>query len=174
MPEPQKDTWLKLVALTVIVLALAAGFSAFKALGYATRVQIYAAREARQWQDYQVESLRKDNYGLNRDILAFLKTSEGKTSKAPKQLAAKIKGYEDEMGRLNQEKDQIKTVAQQLAAQEETLAQKAGDLGLAVILFLLAIMSAATATLTKKKILWLVGLGLGVWGLVYVGMSLMV
>ncbi len=78
------------------------------------------------------------------------------------------------MGRLNQEKDQIKTAAQRLAAQEETLAKKAGDLGLAVILFQLAIMSSATAALTKKKILWLVGLGLGVWGLVYVGMSLMV
>ncbi len=67
MPEPPKDTWLKLVVLTVIVLALAAGISAFKAMGYATRVQIYAAQEARQWQDYQVESIKKDNYGLNRD-----------------------------------------------------------------------------------------------------------
>ena len=172
MPEPQKDTWLKLVALTVIVLALAAGFSALKATTYATRVQIYAAREARQWQDYQMESLKKDNYGLNRDILAFMRTAEGKTAKTPKPLAAKIKSYEDEMGRLNQEKDQIKTAAQQLAAQEETLSQKAGELSLAVILFQLAIMSSVTAALTKKKLLWLIGLGLGVWGLVYVGMSL--
>jgi outer membrane murein-binding lipoprotein Lpp len=171
MPEPQKDTWLKLVALTVIVLALAAGISAFKALVYATRVQIYAAREARQWRDYEVESIRKDNYGLNRDILNSLKLSEAKTSKAPKLLAAKIKEYEDEMGRLNQEKDQIKTVAQQLAAQQDTLEKKAGELSLAVILFQLAIMSSASAALTRKKILWLLGLGLGVWGLVYVGMS---
>ena len=41
-----------------------------------------------------------------------------------------------------------------------------------MILFLLAIMSTATAALARKKILWLVGLALGVWGLVYVGMSL--
>jgi hypothetical protein len=172
MPEPQKDTWLKLIVLTVIVLALAAGISAFKSMTYSTRVQIYAAREARHWQDYQAESIKKDNFGLNRDILALL-TLEGKTSKAPKVLAAKIKAYEDEMGRLNQEKDQIKKEAQQLAAQEETLAKKAGELGLAVMLFQLAIMSSATAALTKKKILWLIGLGLGAWGLVYVGMSLL-
>jgi hypothetical protein len=174
MQESQKETWLKLVALTVIVLALAAGISAFKAMGYVTRVQIYAAREARQWQDYQVESIKKDNYGMNRDILTSLKSSEGKASKATKMLAAKIKAYEDEMGRLNQEKDQIKTAAQQLAAQEETLEKKAGDLSLAVILFQLAIMSSAMAVLTRKKILWLVGLGLGIWGLVYVAMSLFV
>lgn len=172
MPEPQKDTWLKLVALTVIVLALAAGIAAFKSMGYATQVQIFAAQEARQWQDYQVESIKKDNFGMKRDILASLRLSEGKTSKAPKPMTAKIKEYEDEMGRLNQERDQIKKVAQSLAAQEETLKKKAGELSLAVILFQLAIMSTATAALTRKKILWLLGLGLGVWGLVYVGLSL--
>jgi hypothetical protein len=167
MAEPQQPTWLKLAVLTVIVMAAAAGLSAFKSSGYATRVQIFAAREAQQWQDYQVVSLKKDNFGLHRDILASLGLAEAKTAKAPKTTAARIKSYEEEMGRLNQERDQIKKVAQGLAVQEEALAQKAGELGLAVILFQLGIMSSATAALTRKKILWLVGLGLGVWGLVY-------
>ncbi|MFZ5449753.1 MAG: DUF4337 family protein [Thermodesulfobacteriota bacterium] len=171
MPEPQKDTWLKLVALTVIVLALAAGFSAFKSIGYATQVQIFAAREARLWQDFQVVSIRKDSYGMNRDILPSLRLPESKTSKTPKTLASKAKEYEEEIGRLNQEKDQIKKEAQQLAAQEERLEKKAGELNLAVLLFQLAIMSSATAALTRKKILWLFGLGLGGWGLVYLGMG---
>jgi outer membrane murein-binding lipoprotein Lpp len=172
MPEPQKDAWLKLVTLTVIVLALAAGIAAFKSFSYGIRSQISAAREARQWQDYQVESIKKDNYGLNRDILSSLKLAEGKAAKTPKPLANKIKEYEDEMGRLNQEKDQIKTTAQHLAAQQETLEKKAGELGLAVILFQLAIMSSATGALIRKKILWLLGLGLGLWGVIYVGMGL--
>ena len=167
MPEPQQETWLKLVVLTVIVLAAAAGLAAFKSSAYATRAQIFAAREAQQWQDYQVVSLKKDNFGLHRDILATLGPSESKAAKPQKSPAARIKTYEDEMSRLNQERDQIKKVAQTLAAQEETLAQKAGELGLAVILFQLGIMSSATGALTRKKILWLVGLALGVWGLVY-------
>jgi hypothetical protein len=168
MAEPQQETWLKLVTLTVILLAVASGVSAFKAIGYATRAQIFAAREARQWQDYQAESVSKDNLNIRRDILTSLKLSEGRGSRAAhKTLAAKIKAYEDEMGRLNQERDQIKKVAQNLAAQEETLESKAGELGLAVILFQLAIMTSAVGALTRKKILWLVGLGLGAWGLVY-------
>jgi hypothetical protein len=168
MAEPQQETWLKLVTLTVIVLAVASGVSAFKAIGYATRAQIFAAREARQWQDYQAESVSKDNFNIRRDILTSLKLSEGRGSRAAhKTLAAKIKAYEDEMGRLNQERDQIKKEAQNLAAQEEALAEEAGELGLAVILFQLAIMSSAVGALTRKKILWLVGLGLGAWGLVY-------
>jgi TolA-binding protein len=168
MAEPQQESWLKLVVLTVIVLAVASGIAAFKAIGYSTQAQIYATRESRQWQDYQVESLQKDNFCLNRDILASLRLSEGKTVKGQRSVAARIKEYEDEMGRLNRERDQIKKVAQTLAAQEEALAKKAGELGLAVILFQLAIMSSATGALTRKKILWLVGLGLGVWGLLYV------
>jgi hypothetical protein len=167
MAEPQQATWLKLAVLTVIVLAAAAGLAAFKSSDYATRGQIFAAREAQQWQDYQVVSLKKDNFGLHRDILATLGLSEAKTAKAPKNTAARIKAYEEEMGRLNQERDQIKKVAQTLAAQEEALAQKAGELGLAVILFQLGIMSSAAAVLSRKKILWLMSLGLGVWGLVY-------
>jgi hypothetical protein len=167
MPEPQQENWLKLVVLTVIVLAAAAGIAAFKSIGYATQAQIFAAREARHWQDYQVVSLKKDNFAINRDILLSLRLSEGKAAKSPKTTAARIKEYDEDLSRLNQERDQIKKVAQTLAAQEEELAQKAGDLGLAVILFQLGIMSSAAAVVTRKKILWLLGLGLGVWGLVY-------
>jgi hypothetical protein len=168
MAEPQQPTWLKLAVLTVIVMAATAGLSAFKASAYATRAQIFAAREAQHWQDYQVVSLRKDNFGLHRDILASLGLPEAKTAKAPKTAAARIKAYEEEMSRLNQERDQIKKAAQSLAAQEEALTQKAGELGLAVLLFQLGIMSTAVGVLSRKKILWLMSLGLGVWGLVYV------
>ena len=168
MAEPQQPSWLKLAVLTVIVLAAAAGLSAIKFSGYATRAQIFAAREAQQWQDYQVVSLRKDNFGLHRDILASLGLAEAKAVKAPKTAAARIKAYEEEMGRLNQERDQIKKVAQSLAAQEEELTRKAGELGLAVILFQLGIMTSAAGALSRKKILWLMSLALGVWGLVYV------
>lgn len=167
MAEPQQPTWVKLAVLTVIVLAAAAGVSAFKSSAYATRAQIFAAREAQQWQDYQVVSLKKDNFSLHRDLLASLGLAEGKAAKAPKTAAARIKAYEEEMGRLNQERDQIKKVAQSLAAQEEELARKAGELGLAVILFQLGIMTSAAGALSRKKILWLLSLGLGVWGLIY-------
>ena len=151
MPEPQKDTWLKLVVLTVIVLALVAGFSALKAIDAATKSRIYAVREAQEWQDYQVESNKKDNYGMNRDILESLRHMEARGAKIAKSLAAKIKAYEDEMTRLNQERDQIKTRAQILATQEQTLEKQAGKFGLAVVLLQLAIMSSAIAALSKKK-----------------------
>jgi ribosomal protein S8 len=171
--DQQKESWLKLVALTVIGLALAAGISAFKCISYVTQVQLCAAREARLWQDYQEESVRKDNYGMYRDILAHLKLPEVKVAKGQKTQAGRIKEYEDEMGRLNQERDQIKKEARTLALQAEKLQKKAGELGLAVILLQVGIMSTASAALTRKKILWLAGLGLGGWGLIYTVMGFM-
>ncbi|MFA5111700.1 MAG: DUF4337 family protein [Desulfobaccales bacterium] len=171
MAEPQKESWLKLVALTVIILAVASGLAAFKSAGFATRVQLDAARESRLWRDYQVDTIIKDNFGMHRDLLGFLRPLEGKAVRGLKSLAAKIKESEDEISRLNQERDQIKKDAQNLALQEETSAKKAGQLGLAMVLFQLAIMSSATAALVRKKILWLTGLGLGVWGLVYLVMG---
>jgi hypothetical protein len=167
MAEPQQESWLKLAVLSIIIMAAAAGVSALKSSGYATRAQILAAREAQQWQDYQAESVKKDNFALNRDILAILRPPEPKTTRPHKSVAARIKAFEDEMSRLNQERDQIKKVAQSLAAQEEALARQAGELALAVMLFQLAIMCAAAGALTRKKILWLLGLLLGLWGLVY-------
>jgi hypothetical protein len=168
MPEPQPPTWLKLAILTIIVLAAAAGVAAFKASEYATRAKIFAAREAQQWQDYQVVTLSKENFGLHRDILASLGLAEGKAAKTHKTAAAKIKAYEEELKRLNQERDQIKKVAQSLAAQEEELTKKAGELGLGLIIFQLGIMTAASGALSRKKILWLLSLALGLWGLFYV------
>jgi hypothetical protein len=173
MAEPQQPTWLKLAVLTVIVLAAAAGISAFKSSDCATWAQIFAAREAQQWQDYQVVTLRKDNFGLHRDMLASLGVAEGKAAKGHKAAAARIKAYEEDMVRLNRERDQIKKEAQSLAAQEEDLAQRAGELGLAVILFQLGIMSSAAGALSRKKILWLLSLALGLWGLVYVAKNLL-
>jgi len=173
MAEPQKESWLKLVALTVMVLALASGLAAFKSGRYTTRGQIGAAREARLWQDYQVESLKKDTYAMNRDLLVSLKPQEVKATKGPKPLGAKLKEYDDEISRLNQEKDQIKKEARNLAAQAEGFEKRAGDLGLAMVLFQTAIMSSAAAVIVRKKILWLVGLGLGIWGLVYLVMGLL-
>ena len=82
MAEPQQETWLKLVVLTVIILAAAAGLSAYRSSVYATQVQIFAAREARQWQDYQVESVKKENFGINRDILASMRLPKASWSRA--------------------------------------------------------------------------------------------
>ena len=88
-----------LIIIIAAVIGLALGFAIAKTLEkkQASNTIASAKKEAAgiiKEAKAEGESIKKDNYGMNRDILASLKH---------KGLAAKIKAYEDEMTRLNQE-----------------------------------------------------------------------
>jgi hypothetical protein len=170
MPE-QKETWIQLAALTAAVLAILAAVAALRAFSYSTRVQIAATQEANQWGYYQSKSLKEHSYTLNRDILAAVRLLETKNPKAQKFLNGKIKEYEDEIARADKEKDQIKKSAGDFIKEQEGYKQKNGDFALAVMLLLIAIMCSAVGALIKKKIMWLLGLLLGGWGLYYLALG---
>jgi hypothetical protein len=166
MPE-QKETWITWVALTATVLAVLAAIAALRASSYSTRAQIATTKEANQWAYYQSMSIKEHSYTLNRDILASVKLLETKNPKAQKFLTDKIKEYEGEIARYDKEKDQIKKGAEEIIKEQEGYKQKNGAFSLAVMLLQIAIMSSAVGALIKKKILWLMGLILGGWGIYY-------
>ena len=82
-------------------------------------------------------------------------------------MNGKIKEYEDEIARADKEKDQIKKSAGDFIKEQEGYKQKNGDFALAVTLLLIAIMCSAVGALITKKIMWLLGLILGGWGIYY-------
>jgi hypothetical protein len=166
MPE-QKETWIQLVALTAIVLAVLAAIAALRASSYATKTQIATTQEANRWASYQSQSIKEHSYTLNRDILAAVRLLETKNPKAQKFLNGKIKEYEDELSRDAKEKDQLKQNAEDLTKAQEGYKLKHGNFALAVILLQIAILCSAVGALIKKKIMWLLGLILGGWGIYY-------
>jgi hypothetical protein len=167
MPEPPKETWIQWVALTTTILAVCAAISALKSSSYSTRAQIFTTREANQWGSFQAKSIKEHSYRLNRDILVADRLRAGKNRGMQKFLAAKIKEYDDEIARDGKEKEQIRREAEDIIKQQELLKRHNGAFALALMLLLIAIMCAAVGALVKKKIMWYVGLLLGVWGLVY-------
>jgi len=167
MAEPPKDPWIQLVALTTIVLAVLAAISSLRATSYSTKVQIATTKEANHWAYYQAKSIKEHSYRLNRDILSSVRLLETKNPKAQKYLAARIHEYEAEIGRYDQEKNQIKKEAEDIIKEQEIFKQKNGDFGLAVMLLQIAIMCSAVGALIRKKLLWLVGLIMGGWGAFY-------
>lgn len=166
MPET-KETWITWVALTATVLAVLAAIASLRASSYSTKVQIATTKEANQWAYYQSKSIKEHSYTLNRDILASVRLLETKTPKAQKYLSGKIKEYEDEIARYDKEKNQIKQSAEDIIKEQEGYKQKNGDFALAVMLLQIAIMCSAVGALIKKKIMWLLGLILGGWGIFY-------
>jgi len=173
MAEAQKDTWIQWVALTTTVLAVCAAISSLKASSYSTRVQISTTKEANQWAYYQSKSIKENTYQSMRDILAGLRLLEPKNGKAQKFLTDKIKKYDDEIARYDKEKDGIKKDAENIVKEQEVFKQKNGQFALAVMLLQIAIMCSAVGALIRKKILWFVGLAMGIWGLVYMVLGLL-
>lgn len=171
MPEAPKETWITWVALTITVLAVLAAIAALRASSYSTKVQLATTKEANQWAFYQAKSIKEHSYTLNRDILASVRLLESKNPKAQKFLSGKIKEYEDEIARYDQEKQEIKQGVEGIQKEQEVCKQKNGNFALAVMLLQIAIMCSAVGALIKKKLLWLVGLILGGWGLYYVLMG---
>jgi hypothetical protein len=167
MPEASKETWVTWVALTATVLAVLAAIASLRAAGYSTKVQLATTREANQWAYYQAKSIKEHSYALNRDMLAAVRLQETKNPKLQKFLTDKIKEYEGEVVRYDKEKGQIKKDAEDIQKEQEVYKQKNGNFAVAVMLLQIAIMCSAVGALIKKKIMWLLGLILGGWGLYY-------
>lgn len=166
MTEP-KETWITWVALTTTVLAVLAAIGSLRATSYSTKVQLATTKEANQWAYFQSKSIKEHSYTLNRDILASVKLMEIKNPKAQKFLADKIKEYEGEVARYEKEKNEIKKTAEDTIKEQEGYKQKNGNFALAVMLLQIAIMCSAVGALIKKKIMWLMGLIMGGWGIFY-------
>jgi hypothetical protein len=167
MPETPKEPWITWVALTTTFLAVLAVIASLKASSYSTQVQIATTREANQWAYHQAKSLREHSYSLNRDLLAALRLLDSKNPKFQKYLTDKLREYEGEVSRSDREKNEIKKGADEIVREQEGYKQKYGNFALAVLVLQLAIMCSAVGALIKKKIMWLLGLVLGGWGIFY-------
>jgi hypothetical protein len=167
MPEAPKETWIQLVALTTTVLAVLAAIASLRASSYSTKVQLATTREANQWAYYQSKSIKGHSYTLNRDLLTSVRMLETKNPKAQKFLTGKIKEYEDKVARFDKEKQEIKQGAENIIKEQEVYKRKNGNFALSVVMLQIAIMCSAVGALIKKKLMWLVGLVLGGWGIFY-------
>jgi hypothetical protein len=171
MAEQSKESWIQWVALTTTILAVCAAISSLRASSYSTRVQISTTKEANQWAYYQSKSIKENTYQSIRDILVGIRLLEAKNPKAHKFLSDKIKKYDEEIGRYEKEKAGIKKDAENIAKEQEVLKKKNSEFALAVMLLQIAIMASAVGALIKKKLLWFVGLAVGIWGLVYMAIG---
>jgi hypothetical protein len=167
MAEPPKETWLQWVALTTTILAVCAAISSLKASSYSTKVQIQTTKEANHWAYYQSKSIKEYSFRLSRDILTYANLLKTPNPQVQEFLKAKIKDYSQEINKLNQEKKQIKTEAENFIKEQEVLKRHNGAFALAVMLLQIGIMMSAVAALIRRKSMWGAGLALSAVGLVY-------
>lgn len=167
MSEPIKEAWLQWVALTTTILAVAAAISSLKASSYSTRVQIGATKEANQWAYFQSKSIKEYGYQLNRDTLNAIRLIALNNPEAEDSLKVKIKEYEKDMARYDQEKREIKLEADRLQQEQDILKHHNVNFTMAVMVLQIAIMLSALGALLKRRSSWFAGIIMGLVGLIY-------
>ncbi len=170
MADEKKEPWLNFLALTTVILAVAATLSTFKGGGYSTRSVLSQSQASDQWAFYQAKSIKGNLYEMERDrlarevkILHATGAREALKAEAEEALAearAKVAKYDDEKARIQQEAKAFEM--------KRDDAQKHGQpFGLAVIFLQIAILLSSIAALLKKQPVYWMGLLVGAVGLLY-------
>ena len=152
------EQWTLGVALTCALLAGMAAVASMKAGHYANEAMSLQIESANQWNHFQAKSIKEAQLKTKVEILSAL----GKVmSDADKHKAVEY----------SQEKDQIQQKAQELSSEARHYLHRHHILAHSVTMFQIAIAVGAISVLTKRRLFWVVSLGFGVVGLLFVAQS---
>ena len=168
MAEEKKEQWLSWLALSTVILAVCATLATFKGGGFSTRSVMSQTQASDQWAFYQAKSIKGYIYEMQKDKLELeLKAMGPKASGGIRdEYQKKIDEYGKKIAKYEGEKADIQKAAKSFESIRND-AQKHGQaFGIAVIFLQIAILLSSIAALIKKKLIWLLGLGVGVVGIV--------
>ncbi len=169
MADEKKDPWLNYLALTTVILAVCATLSTFKGGGYSTRTVINQSMAANQWSYYQAKSIKGYLYEIQKQNLELtIKEKGGKID--PAALAAYQTVLADDttqIARYSLEKAQIQADAKKFEDIRDHAQRHSQVFGMAVIFLQIAILLSSIAALLKKKLVWILGLAVGLVGMGY-------
>ena len=170
MTADKKEGWLTYMAITTVLIAVAATLSTFKGGGYSTKSLLNQTKASDQWAFFQSKSIKSYIYDLRRENLelqmASLEKQKGNDSliKKYRGMAAdyslRVKKYEDE-------KEAISKVATNFETLRDESKTHSDKFGIGVIFLQISILLSSIATLSKKRFVWICSLLFGAVGILF-------
>ena len=169
MSEEKKEPWLNYLALTTVILAVCATLATFKAGGHSSRSVLSQSQASDQWAYYQAKSVKLNLYEMNRAQLELERKALSPTASREVTAAydAAIADSGKRAAKYEQEKSEIQDKARKLEQIRDNAQKHGGFFGIAVIFLQIAILLSSISALLKMKKVWLLGLGVGLFGVVY-------
>lgn len=169
MTEEEREKWLNYLALTTVILAVCATLSTFKGGNFSTLAVMSQSKATDQWSYYQSKSIKGYVYEIQRENLELeLKAMGPRASKSlAEEYGNKIDVYSKKIKKYDEEKAKIDKDARELENVRDDAQKHSKAFGMAVIFLQIAILLSSIAALMKKKLLWLLGCIVGVFGIVY-------
>jgi hypothetical protein len=165
MAEEKKEKWLNYLALTTVILAVCATLSTFKGGGYSTRSLMNQSKASDQWAFYQSKSLKSYIFEMQCDNLELQMGSVGKNELQKYQDM--IASYHEKIKKYEEEKVEIKALAEGFEKERESSKEHSNIYGIAVIYLQVSILLSSISALIKKKPIWFLSLGVGCIGVFY-------
>ena len=170
MAEEKKEIWLTYMAITTILIAVAATLSTFKGGGFSTKSLLNQTLASDQWAFFQSKSIKSYIYDMRRENLeiqvASLEKQKGNEALINK-YNGMIKDYIQKVKNYESEKEAISKDATNFQNVRDESKKHSGKFGIAVIFLQISILLSSIATLSKKRFVWLCGLILGIIGIIY-------
>jgi hypothetical protein len=168
MAEEKKETWLNYLALTTVILAVCATLATFKGGGYSTRSVMSQTQASDQWAFFQSKSIKGYIYEMQKDKLELELKAAGRMPTAlASEYEKKIAGYGSKIAKYEAEKADIQKEAKRFEEIRNDAQKHSQIFGIAVIYLQIAILLSSIAALIKKKLVWLLGVSIGLVGVVY-------
>jgi Domain of unknown function (DUF4337) len=170
MEEVKKEKWLTYMAITTILIAVAATLSTFKGGGFSTKSLLNQTLASDQWAFYQAKSIKSYIYDFRRENLeiqvALLEKQKGNEELIQK-YNGMVSDYTQKVKTYESEKETISKVAKDYETLRDDSKKHSGKFGIAVIFLQISILLSSIATLSKKRFVWICSLMLGVLGIFY-------
>jgi hypothetical protein len=154
MAHHSGEKWIVFVALSSALLAVFAATSALLAGHHANEAMIEQIQSSDQWAFYQAKGTKAAILESKMELLDSL----GKMASAGDRK--KLQNYKAQQNEIQQRANEKQISSEQHLKHHNTLAKS-------VTIFQVAIALGAISALTKKKILWLGSVALGISGLVF-------
>ncbi len=168
MAEEKKESWLNYLALSTVMLAVCATLSTFKGGSFSTRSVMSQTQAANQWAYYQAKSIKSYLYEIQKDMLELdVKDNDRLSPQALESHQDKISNYTEKIAKYESEKAEIEKEAKRLETIRDDAQKHSQIFGIAVIFLQIAILLSSIASLMKKKLVWYLGLLVGITGAVY-------
>lgn len=154
-----REKWISRVALSAAVLAVLAALASMLAGHHANEAIIEQLKASDQWAYYQSKGIKAGVLGTKVDLFNAL-------GKAPSEADAnKLEAYK-------KEQEEIKEKADELQSSGARHLQLHNILSRGVTCFQIGIALSAIAVLTRRKLLWIGSLLLGLTGVLFLIQSL--
>ena len=168
MADEKKERWLSFLALTTVILAVCATLATFKGGGFSTRSVMSQNQASDQWSYYQAKSIKSYIYEVQKEKLTLeLPTLEAKAPQAAlEEYRKKIEEYGTKITKYEGEKGEIQKEAKKFESIRDDAQKHSQAFGIAVIFLQIAILLSSIAALIKKKIIWVLGMAVGIVGII--------